>query len=56
MSFELKINTSDSSSEDLTQPVPSEEQLKQYALEFIESNQLLVKYLLWLEMKKEFGF
>lgn len=39
--------------ENLTQPVVSEEQLKDYAIQFIEENELMVKFYIWIEIQEQ---
>lgn len=39
--------------ENLTQPVVSEEQLKEYAMQFIEENELMVKFYIWIEIQEQ---
>ena len=43
----------DNIEEDLTQPVLTEEQMINYALQFIEENQLMVKFMIWVEIQEQ---
>jgi hypothetical protein len=39
--------------EDLTQPVLTEEQSVNYALQFIEENDLMVKFYIWVDIQEQ---
>ena len=39
--------------EDLTQPIVDEEQLKEYAMQFIEESELMVKFYIWIEIQEQ---
>ena len=39
--------------ENLTQPVVDEEQLKEYAMQFIEENELMIKFMIWIEIQEQ---
>jgi hypothetical protein len=39
--------------ENLTQPVLTEEQMINYALQFIEENNLMVKFMIWVEIQEQ---
>jgi len=39
--------------ENLTQPVLTEEQTKEYAIQFIEETELMVKFMIWVEIQEQ---
>ena len=39
--------------ENLTQPVVDEEQMVKYALQFIEENELMSKFMIWIEIQEQ---
>jgi hypothetical protein len=39
--------------ENLAQPVLTEEQMINYALQFIEENNLMVKFMIWVEIQEQ---
>lgn len=39
--------------ENQVQPIVSEEQLKEYAMQFIEENELMVKFYIWIEIQEQ---
>ena len=39
--------------ENLVQPVVGENELKEYAMQFIEENELMVKFYIWIEIQEQ---